>query len=73
MNVKDTLLMPKSAFEMRGRLNQKEPDLVKKWKDEDLYLLMRENRKGAPTYVLHDGPPYANGNIHCGHMLNRIL
>lgn len=41
---------------MRGRLNQKEPDLVKKWKDEDLYLLMRENRKGAPTYVLHDGP-----------------
>ena len=56
MNVKDTLLMPKSAFEMRGRLNQKEPDLVKKWKDEDLYLLMREHRKVAPTYVLHDGP-----------------
>lgn len=73
MELKNTLLMPKTRFEMRGNLAKKEPVMVKKWEEENLYLLMNQNRENAPKFVLHDGPPYANGNIHCGHMLNRIL
>ena len=73
MNYKDTLLMNKSNFEMRGNLNIKEPLLVEKWKNENVYEEMNLNRKDAKEFVLHDGPPYANGNMHCGHMLNRIL
>ena len=73
MDYKDTLLMYKSNFEMRGNLNQKEPLLVETWKKENIYEQMNLNRKEAKEFVLHDGPPYANGNMHCGHMLNRIL
>ena len=73
MDYKTTLLMNKSNFEMRGNLNQKEPVLVEKWKQENLYEQMNNNRKEAIEFVLHDGPPYANGDMHCGHMLNRIL
>ncbi len=73
MDYKSTLLMPKSNFEMRGNLNVKEPVLVEKWKKENLYEVMNLNRKDAKEFVLHDGPPYANGDMHCGHMLNRIL
>ena len=73
MDYKDTLLMNKSNFEMRGNLNQKEPVLVEKWKNENIYEQMNLNRKEAKEFVLHDGPPYANGDMHCGHMLNRIL
>lgn len=73
MNYKDTLLMNKSNFEMRGNLNVKEPLLVEKWEKENLYEEMNLNRKDAKEFVLHDGPPYANGDMHCGHMLNRIL
>ncbi|HKM02766.1 MAG TPA: isoleucine--tRNA ligase [Bacilli bacterium] len=73
MKLKDTLLMPKTKFEMRGNLGIKEPLFVKNWQEEDLYALMRAKNKNKQSYVLHDGPPYANGNIHCGHMLNRIL
>ena len=73
MDYKDTLLMNKSNFEMRGNLNQKEPVLVKKWEEEKVYENMNLNRKEAKEFVLHDGPPYANGDMHCGHMLNRIL
>ena len=73
MNYKDTLLMNKTNFEMRGNLNIKEPLLVEKWKQENVYEQMNLNRKDAKEFVLHDGPPYANGNMHCGHMLNRIL
>ncbi len=73
MDYKSTLLMNKTDFEMRGNLNQKEPLLVEKWKIEKLYEEMNLNRKDAKEFVLHDGPPYANGNMHCGHMLNRIL
>jgi isoleucyl-tRNA synthetase len=72
MELKDTLLMPKTAFEMRGNLAQKEPLFLKKWDEMDLYTLMNQNRVDCPEYMLHDGPPYANGNIHCGHMLNRL-
>lgn len=73
MNLKDTLLMPKTEFEMRGNLNKKEPIFVTAWKELDLYAKMREKNMGKEKYVLHDGPPYANGNMHCGHMLNRLL
>ena len=73
MDYKTTLLMTKSNFEMRGNLAQKEPVLVKKWQDENLYEMMNLNRKDAIEFVLHDGPPYANGDMHCGHMLNRVL
>ena len=73
MELKKTLLMPRTDFEMRGNLNQKEPVLVAKWKEEKLYEQMLEARKGNKEYAFHDGPPYANGDMHCGHMLNRIL
>ena len=73
MDYKDTLLMTKTNFEMRGNLSQKEPVLVEKWKNENLYEEMNLNRKDAKEFVLHDGPPYANGDMHCGHMLNRVL
>jgi len=73
MDYKDSLLMNKSNFEMRGNLPSKEPVLVKEWQDKNLYEAMNLNRKDAKEFVLHDGPPYANGDMHCGHMLNRIL
>ena len=73
MDYKDTLLMPKTAFEMRGKLPTKEPKFQKRWQDEKLYEKMLKNREGAKPFVLHDGPPYANGDIHIGHALNKII
>ena len=73
MELKKTLLMPKTSFEMRGNLNLKEPTFLNRWHELNLYQEMLKSRKGALEYSLHDGPPYANGNIHCGHMLNRLL
>ncbi len=73
MELKDTLHMPSSEFPMRAGLAMKEPVLVKKWQEGDLYKQMNDNRIHAPTFVLHDGPPYANGSMHCGHALNRCL
>ncbi|QWQ38925.1 isoleucine--tRNA ligase [Gemella sp. zg-570] len=73
MEVKDTLLMPKTAFPMRGNLPNKEPEFLKRWDEMDLYRKVLAKNEGKPTYVLHDGPPYANGNIHIGHSLNKIL
>ena len=72
MELKDTLLMMETNFEMRGNLNIKEPLLVKRWADEKVYNKMNEDQP-LGEYMLHDGPPYANGAMHCGHMLNRIL
>ncbi|MGL5977934.1 MAG: isoleucine--tRNA ligase [Erysipelotrichaceae bacterium] len=73
MEYKTTLLMPKTTFEMRGNLPSKEPKFQAKWEAMELYEEMLRVRDGAPTFVLHDGPPYANGNIHIGHALNKIL
>ncbi|HZJ87338.1 MAG TPA: isoleucine--tRNA ligase [Erysipelothrix sp.] len=73
MNYKDTLHLPKTDFEMRGKLNQKEPLMVKEWEEMDLYNKMLEKRKGEKVFAFHDGPPYANGNIHLGHALNKSL
>ncbi|RWF48564.1 MAG: isoleucine--tRNA ligase [Mesorhizobium sp.] len=68
-----TLYLPQTDFPMRAGLPEKEPLLVKRWQDIDLYRKLRENAAGREKYVLHDGPPYANGNIHIGHALNKIL
>lgn len=73
VELKDTLLMPKTAFPMRGNLPNKEPEFLKRWDEMDLYRKILKKNEGRPTYVLHDGPPYANGNIHMGHALNKVL
>lgn len=73
MDYKSTLRMPKTEFEMRGNLPKKEPLFQKRWEEEDLYHKMLKKHDGYPTFVLHDGPPYANGDIHIGHGLNKIL
>ena len=73
MEINKTLLMGKTSFEMRGNLAQKEPLMLQKWESDDVYHALLNKRKGAEEYMLHDGPPYANGDMHCGHMLNRIL
>ncbi|MGI3125699.1 isoleucine--tRNA ligase [Nitratireductor sp. PBL-C9] len=68
-----TLNLPQTEFPMRAGLPKKEPQLVERWQDMDLYRLLREDAAGRPKFVLHDGPPYANGNIHIGHALNKVL
>jgi isoleucyl-tRNA synthetase len=68
-----TLYLPQTEFPMRAGLPDKEPLLVKRWQEMKLYKRLRESAAGRPLYVLHDGPPYANGNIHIGHALNKIL
>ena len=73
VELKDTLLMPKTKFPMRGNLPNKEPEFLKRWEEMDLYRKVLEKNAEKPSYVLHDGPPYANGNIHIGHALNKIL
>ncbi|MEM6780610.1 MAG: isoleucine--tRNA ligase [Pseudomonadota bacterium] len=70
---RETVFLPKTDFPMRGGLPQKEPEIVKKWQDMDLYGKLREASKGREKWILHDGPPYANGNIHMGHAVNKIL
>jgi isoleucyl-tRNA synthetase len=70
---KDTLNLPKTSFDMKANLLAKEPAMQKRWKEENLYQRIRDARNGAPIFVLHDGPPYANGNIHMGTALNKIL
>ena len=73
MDFKDTLLMPKTEFEMRGKLPSKEPKFQERWESMHLYEKMLEKRAGAEDFVLHDGPPYANGAMHIGHALNKTL
>ncbi|MDY4788785.1 MAG: isoleucine--tRNA ligase [Bacilli bacterium] len=73
MEVKKSLTMPTTSFEMRGNLNVKEPKVLEKWKKMDLYHKMLLKNKDQKPFVLHDGPPYANGDIHVGHAMNKIL
>ncbi|MCE8021978.1 isoleucine--tRNA ligase [Halomonas sp. MCCC 1A11036] len=70
---KHTLNLPETDFPMRGNLPQREPGRVSQWQDMKLYQRLREERRGRETFVLHDGPPYANGSIHIGHAVNKIL
>ncbi len=73
MNYKDTLLMPKTDFEMRGNLPKKEPGYVERWQQADMYEKVYQQNEGKKQFIFHDGPPYANGNMHVGHMLNKII
>ena len=73
MDYKDTLLLPTTNFAMRGNLINNEPKRYASWDENKIYEKMKANRKGAPSFTLHDGPPYANGNIHIGHALNKVL
>ena len=73
IDYKDTLQLPKTNFPMRGSLPHNEPKQYKLWDEENVYEKMKVNRKGCESFTLHDGPPYANGNIHIGHALNKVL
>lgn len=73
MDYSKTLNLPKTSFSMKANLKELEPKLQKYWEKIDIYGLLRRNSKGRPRYILHDGPPYANGDIHMGHALNKIL
>ncbi|KJJ85105.1 Isoleucyl-tRNA synthetase [Candidatus Omnitrophus magneticus] len=74
INYKDTLNLPRTDFPMKAGLQQKEPELLKKWEQENTYSAILEKRKvSGKKFILHDGPPYANGHIHMGHVLNKIL
>ncbi len=73
MDYKDTINLPKTDFSMKANLVNKEPEIEKFWQDLNIYDCILKKRKDAPKYILHDGPPYANGNIHIGHALNKIL
>ncbi len=70
---RDTLFLPKTDFPMKAGLPAREPEWLARWEKLDLYRRLRESAKGRETFILHDGPPYANGNIHIGHALNKIL
>ncbi|TWT04706.1 isoleucine--tRNA ligase [Planomicrobium sp. CPCC 101079] len=73
MDYKDTLLMPKTDFPMRGNLPNREPEMQKKWEEMDIYRQVLDRTKDRPHFILHDGPPYANGDLHMGHALNKVL
>ena len=70
---KATLNLPETAFAMKANLSQREPAMLAEWATQDIYAKIRQARVGAKRFVLHDGPPYANGHLHCGHALNKIL
>ncbi len=70
---KPTLNLPKTKFPMKANLANREPNMVKRWQEEDIYGKLRQARQGAEKFILHDGPPYANGQIHIGHAVNKVL
>ncbi|MGB0411248.1 MAG: class I tRNA ligase family protein, partial [Pikeienuella sp.] len=71
-NYKDTLRLPKTDFPMRAGLPKREPNWLKRWEDMDVYGKLRA-KEGRKSFVLHDGPPYANGHLHIGHALNKTI
>jgi isoleucyl-tRNA synthetase len=73
MDYSKTVNLPKTDFPMKAELAKREPEILKHWEREQIYKKILKSRKDAPLYILHDGPPYANGNIHMGHALNKIL
>ncbi|MBW2466461.1 MAG: isoleucine--tRNA ligase [Deltaproteobacteria bacterium] len=73
MDYRATLNLPQTSFKMKANLSQKEPDFLKRWEEEDLYGQIEAEAKDKPLYILHDGPPYANGNIHLGTAFNKVL
>ncbi len=73
LKIKDTLNLPKTSFSMKANLAQREPEMLRRWEKMDVYGRIRRARAGCPSYVLHDGPPYANGAIHMGTAINKII
>ena len=73
MEYKDTLNLPQTKFPMKADLPRREPEMLKSWEENGLYKAILSKGKGKPKYILHDGPPYANGDIHIGHALNKTL
>ena len=73
MDYKKTLNLPRTDFPMKANLAKREPEILAKWEGMDLYAKLRNASENRPRYVLHDGPPYANGHIHLGTALNKIL
>ncbi|MDD5113339.1 MAG: class I tRNA ligase family protein, partial [Methylobacter sp.] len=73
MDYKKTLNLPTTGFPMKGNLAQREPERLKKWQEAELYKKIRVAFAGRPKFILHDGPPYANGEIHIGHAVNKVL
>jgi isoleucyl-tRNA synthetase len=73
MDYKQTLNLPETAFPMKADLARREPDVQKFWEEQNIYGRLREVARGRPTFILHDGPPYANGTIHLGHSINKVL
>ncbi len=73
LDLKSTINLPKTGFPMKANLPQNEPKALARWEEMRIYERIREARRGAPSYILHDGPPYANGPIHMGHALNKCL
>ncbi len=73
VDLKQTLNLPRTNFSMKANLPQAEPTMLARWNEEDLYGQIRASRAGKPTYILHDGPPYANGRIHLGTAFNKII
>ena len=73
VDYKSTIFLPKTSFPMKAGLPRKEPEILARWEDMDLYQRQREDAKGREKFILHDGPPYANGHLHMGHALNKIL
>jgi isoleucyl-tRNA synthetase len=73
MDYKSTLNLPRTEFPMRANLPQREPEILARWDEIQLYRKLQEAGTGKPRFVLHDGPPYANGHIHIGHTLNKVL
>ena len=70
---KSTVFLPRTDFPMRAGLPKREPEILARWQAMGLYRRLRENAKGREKFILHDGPPYANGNLHMGHAMNKIL
>ena len=73
MDYKETLNLPQTDFPMKANLAKREPEILARWEEEDIYAAIRDKSRGKPKFVFHDGPPYANGHIHMGHALNKIL
>lgn len=73
MDYNETVHLPKTEFPMRAGLPKREPEMLKSFYEKDLYHKMVARNEGKPKFVLHDGPPYANGSLHAGHALNKIL
>ena len=73
MEIKDSILLPKTEFSMKADLPKKEPAILDRWQKNNLYESLRKDSKDKEKFILHDGPPYANGHLHMGHALNKIL